>query len=207
MANVYQRGRQFEKAFEHLDKASQLADSDRANVDLLFAYASLHERAKEYEQAEAKFRELLEIAPNHAPALNYLGYMFADLNVRIDEAQDLVQKALDIEPYNGAYLDSLGWVYYRQNKLNLAAEYLERSLKQYKDDPVVLSHLGEVYFKLGRVAEAKGCWSRSLAAYERTAPADRDTAEIQSLERKLAEVEVSMAGDKPVSAKKGIVRR
>ncbi|MCY4534339.1 MAG: tetratricopeptide repeat protein, partial [Bryobacterales bacterium] len=101
-----------------------------------------------------------------------------------------------LEPNNGAYLDSLGWVYYRQNKLDLAAKFLERSLEQYKDDPVVHTHLGDVYYKQGRIAEAKRHWNRGLEEWNRSAPADRDATEVESLRRKLAEVEVSMAGER-----------
>ncbi len=207
MARIYERGRQFDKAAEHLDQASKIADSDEARIAVLFAYGSLYERSKQYEKAEAEFRDLIAIDPTNAAALNYLGYMFADRSVHLEEAHDLIQKALDLEPNNGAYLDSLGWVYYRQNKFELAATYLERSLKQYEDDPVVHSHLGDVYYRQGRVADAKQHWSRGLAEWNRSAPADRDSAEIESLRRKLADLELSMAETSPTAKKKGSVQR
>ncbi len=195
MARIYEKGRQFDKAEEQIDRASKLADSEEARIAVLFAYGSMYERAKRYEQAEAKFRELLDVAPDNSTALNYLGYMFADRGMHLEEAHELIQRALDLEPNNGAYLDSLGWVYYRQNKLDLAAKFLERSLEQYKDDPVVHTHLGDVYYKQGRIAEAKRHWNRGLEEWNRSAPADRDATEVESLRRKLAEVEVSMAGE------------
>ena len=195
MARIYEKGRQFDKAEEQIDRARELVDSEEARIAVLFAYGSMFERAKRYEQAEAKFRELLDIAPDNSTALNYLGYMFADRGMHLEEAHDLIQRALDLEPNNGAYLDSLGWVYFRQNKLELAAKFLERSLEQYKDDPVVHTHLGDVYFKQGRIADAKRHWNRGLEEWNRSAPADRDATEVASLRRKLAEVEVSMAGD------------
>ena len=196
MARIYEKGRQFDKAEEQIDRASKLADSEEARIAVLFAYGSMYERAKRYEQAEAKFRELLDVAPDNSTALNYLGYMFADRGMHLEEAHELIQRALDLEPNNGAYLDSLGWVYYRQNKLDLAAKFLERSLEQYKDDPVVHTHLGDVYYKQGRIAEAKRHWNRGLEEWNRSAPADRDATEVESLRRKLAEVEVSMAGER-----------
>lgn len=207
LARIYERGRQFDKASEQVDQASELADSDAARVAVLFAYGSLYERSKQYEKAEAKFRDLIAMDPDNAAALNYLGYMFADRSVHLEEAHNLIQKALDLEPDNGAYLDSLGWVYYRQKKFDLAAKYLERSLKHYEDDPVVHSHLGDVYYKQGRVADAKQHWSRGLEEWNRSAPADRDTAEIESLRRKLADPELSMAESAPNAKKKGSVQR
>ena len=207
MARIYERGRQFDKAADQVDQASELAKSEQARVAILFAYGSLYERSKQYEKAESKLRDLIAIDPDNAAALNYLGYMFADLSVHLDEAHDLIQKALDLDPNNGAYLDSLGWVYYRQNKFDLAAKYLERSLKQYEDDPVVHSHLGDVYFSQGRVADAKQHWSRGLEEWSRSAPADRDSAEIESLRRKLTDLELSMAESPPGTKKKGSIQR
>ena len=201
MARIYERGRQFSKAEAQIDSASELAETDAERIGVLFAYGSLHERAKRYDQAEVKFRELLEKDPENAGALNYLGYMWADLGVRLDEAHELIQKALDIEPDNGAYLDSLGWVYYRQNKLDLAAQYLERSVKQYADDPVVHSHLGDVYFSQGRTEDAQRHWNRAIREWTRSAPAERDGEEIASLKRKLAGLKVSLAGSRTNSKK------
>ena len=206
LAGVYQKGRMFAKAEEALDRASELAESEAERVGVLFAFGALHERAKDYDKAEARFRELIEIDPDNASALNYLGYMFADRSIHLDEAHDLIQRALDQEPNNGAYLDSLGWVYYRQDKLELAAKFLERSLKQYDSDPVVLSHLGDVYFKQGRVDDAKRHWQRGLEAWSRSTPAERDEDEIASLRRKLADLKVSMVNGAPKGKKRAVER-
>ncbi len=191
MARVYVQGRHFDRAAEHIDQADGLADSDEDRIEVLFAYGSMYERAKLFEQSEASFRELLKIDPDNSTALNYLGYMFADRGVHLDEAHELIQRALDLEPGNGAYLDSLGWLYYRQEKFDLAADYLERSLKQFGQDPVVHSHLGDVYFKQGRIADARKHWNLALEAWNRSAPADRDSEEMEELRRKLAESELS----------------
>ena len=86
---------------------------------------ALFERQKKYDASEEAFRKVLALNPDHAGALNYLGYMLADRNVRLDEAYQMIQKAVDLEPENGAYLDSLGWVYYRQGKLTEAEGLLD----------------------------------------------------------------------------------
>ncbi len=202
IAHVYEKGKQFDKAVARIDKASDLAESKRERINVLFTYGSVYERAKRYKKSEERFRQLLEIDPDNAGALNYLGYMFADRGVHLDEAHDLIQKALDMDPENGAYLDSLGWVYYRQGKLDLAAKYLERSLAEYQKDPVVLTHLGDVYFEQGRVQEARQHWRRSLEEWRRTAPADRDDEEMGKLRRKLAELEMPAASGETKASKK-----
>ena len=143
---------------------------------------------KRFDEAEKKFRELLSEDPNNAPALNYLGYMLADRNVKLGDAHVMIQKALDLDPQNGAYLDSLGWVYYRQNKFKLAERYLRRSLEKYKHDPTVLSHLGDVYLKLDQAKLAEKHWRRSIEEWERSAPSDRDDDAINELRKKLSNI-------------------
>ncbi len=202
IAHVYEKGKQYDTAIDHIKKASGLAESPREQTNVLFTSGSIYERAKRFKKAEEQFRRLLELDPENAGALNYLGYMLADRDVRLDEAHDLIQQALDVDPENGAYLDSLGWLYYRQGKFELAAKYLERSLKEYEKDPVVLTHLGDVYFGQGRVQEAKKHWSLSLEEWQRTAPADRDDAEMGKLREKLAQLEMSTANDGGEASKK-----
>lgn len=193
LAQVYEKGKLFDKGLEAIEKASESADNERKEQAVLFAHASLLERAKRHEESEAKFRELLQKDPDNSSALNYLGYMLADLNVKLDEAHDMIQRALDLEPDNGAYLDSLGWVYYRQDKLQLAERYLKRSLEQYGADPVVHTHIGDVYFKLGDKEQAQKHWERSLEEWRKNAVADRDAEEIEALKQKLTALGVKVS--------------
>ena len=202
ISRIYEKAKLFDKAIEYIDQANLLADTDSSHLNILFTYGSVYERAKEYEKSEAKFREILSIDSENSSALNYLGYMFADRSVNLDEAHDMIQRALDLEPENGAYLDSLGWVYFRQNKLELAAKYLERSLEQYQNDPIVHTHLGDVYYRQGRIKEAQHHWNQGLEEWKRSAPADRDNNEIEGLRRKLAELELSMAKDSSETKKR-----
>jgi tetratricopeptide (TPR) repeat protein len=198
LAQIYEKGKMFDKAVEAAAKAEELAKTDREKMSVWFTFGSVLERAKRFDEAEEKFNQVLQLDPDNAPALNYLGYMLADLNRRVGDAHDMIQKALDLDPDNGAYLDSLGWVYYRQERFELAERFLVRSLEQFKRDPVVHSHLGDVYYKLGRNALAKEHWQRSLEEWERGPKADRDPAEIQKVRDKLAQLETrvsSVAGE------------
>jgi tetratricopeptide (TPR) repeat protein len=201
LAQIYEKGKNFEKAIQAAESAEKLAKTDREKIAVWFTYGSVLERAKKFDEAEAKFNQVLEIDPENAAALNYLGYMLADLNRRVDDAHDMIQKALDLDPDNGAYLDSLGWVYYRQERFELAERLLVRSLEQFKRDPVVHSHLGDVYFKLGRTEQAKEHWQRSLEEWERSPKADRDPAEIKKVRDKLVQLEARMSSASSESKK------
>lgn len=185
LVQVHEKGKDYDKAVAAVEKAEALAETEGQKVGVLFAHASVLERAKRFEESEAMFRTLLRKDPENSSALNYLGYMLADRDVKLDEAHDMIQRALDLEPDNGAYLDSLGWVYYRQNKLALAERYLVRSLEEFGQDPIVHTHLGDVYFAMGKKEEAQRHWELALERWRGSAMADRDPAEIEKLVEKL----------------------
>jgi len=125
--------------------------------------------------------------------MNYLGYMLADRNVRLQEAHDLIQKALDQEPNNGAYLDSMGWVYFRQNRLPEAEQSLRRALQTMSTDPTVHDHLGDVYFHEGKTREAIAQWQTSLKNYEISAPSEMDQTDVAKIQKKLEGAKVRLA--------------
>ena len=106
---------------------------------------------------------MLGLDPEYAPALNYLGYMLADRGERLDESVAYLQKALQLDPDNGSYLDSLGWAYFKGNKLDLAEDNLKRAADQLRTNSVIQDHYADVLFKLGRYDEAITIWTRALA--------------------------------------------
>ena len=154
---------------------------------------AMYERMKKYDEAEADFHKVLEINPDNASALNYLGYMLADRNIRLQEAQDLIKKALDQEPNNYAYLDSMGWVDFRLNKLPEAEQSLRRALELWPTDPTVHDHLGDVYFHQGKTREAIAQWQSSLKNYETSAPSDMDHEDMAKIQKKLDNAKVRLA--------------
>src|SRR5262249_13226021 len=119
-------------------------------------------KQKRFVDAEAAFRRLLDHQPDNAAVLNYLGYMLAERGERLDESVGLLTKALEKEPYNGSFLDSLGWAYFKSDKLDLAEQNLRQPADQLKANSVVQDHYGDVLFKLGRVDDAIGAWTRAL---------------------------------------------
>ncbi|MDE2711407.1 MAG: tetratricopeptide repeat protein [Acidobacteria bacterium] len=135
----------------------------RANdPDFRFQLGALLERQGRFEEAEAEFRRVIAAKPDHDLALNYLGYMLADGTDRLEESEQLIQRALAEDPYNGSYLDSLGWVQFRQGDLSLAEPNLLRAQQCMPENSVVLDHLGDLYRAKGNSEEAVRFWRKAL---------------------------------------------
>jgi Flp pilus assembly protein TadD len=99
-------------------------------------------------------KKAIALNPANAQALNYLGYSYAEDGVNLPEAEKLIKRALDIEPEDGFYVDSLGWVYYQKGDYQKAVEQLERAVNLTGEDPTITEHLGDAYQKVGKVREA-----------------------------------------------------
>src|ERR1700739_554912 len=123
--------------------------------------------------------------------------MRGELGQRHDEAADLVQRALKEEPFNGAYLDSMGWIYYKQNKLTEAEATLHKAVERDSHDPTIHSHLGDVYAKLGRTELAAAEWEKSLSEWRHALPADVENDKIAEIEKKLGQTKHRVAQKPP----------
>jgi tetratricopeptide (TPR) repeat protein len=145
---------------------------------ITFELGAALDKLKRYSESEAVFRQLVAKEPQNAPALNYLGYMLAERGERLAESVDFIKRALEIEPDNGSYLDSIGWAYFKDGKLDLALENLQRAAEQLKDNSVIQDHYGEVLFKLGRYDDAIGAWNRALSG-------DGDSIDRGGIDRKI----------------------
>ncbi len=193
LAQIYEKAKNWPETGKAIDEAEKLAASKDEHENIYFMRGAMYERMKNYEQAEGAFRKVLEINPENSSAMNYLGYMLADRNERLDEARDLIAKALNQEPNNGAYLDSMGWVFFRLNKLPEAEQLLRRALQYMTSDPTVHDHLGDVYFREGKIREAITQWQNSLKYYEASAPTDVDQIEVAKVQKKLESAKVRLA--------------
>lgn len=158
---------QFERAVEMFAQAEAqaLQVEDGTNVltaQFHFSYGSALERSGRYAEAEERLETALRLNPDLAEAWNYLAYMWAERGERLDAALRYVREALKREPNNGAFLDTLGWIYYQQGRYQEAEVELRRALAALpEEDPTVLDHLGDVAARLGREADAVKYWSRA----------------------------------------------
>jgi tetratricopeptide (TPR) repeat protein len=158
---------------------AEAAEKFPADLTVPFQRGALLEQRRDYAGAEVAFRLVLEKDPLHAPALNYLGYMLAERGERLDEAVSLVERALSIDPDNGAYLDSLGWAYFRQKKFERAEPLLKRAAEQAPGNSVIQDHLGDLLWAMGKRREAADAWRRALSG-------DGESIERRAIEGKIA---------------------
>ena len=193
LCQVYERGKRFDEAEQTARAAEKLASAPAENEMVWFLLGAIYERQKKFALAEVEFKKVLQVNPQNSQALNYFGYMLADQGIRLDEAEQLMQRALAEEPLNGAYLDSLGWVYYRMGKLDEAETYLRRALEKFSKDPTIHDHLGDVYAKEGKLKEAIVHWQNSLTEWDSTAPSERDPVEVAKIQKKLESARVRLA--------------
>lgn len=151
----------FEEALHESESGGQEIVNDR----FFFEYGAAAERAGLYDKAAQLFKRAIDLDPaDAAQAYNYLGFMWADQDIHLDEAEDYIKRALAAEPENGAYLDSLGWLHYRQGKYEQAlAELLSAAAELKEDDPTVFEHIGDTYSMLKQTAKALEYWQKSLA--------------------------------------------
>jgi tetratricopeptide (TPR) repeat protein len=143
-----------------------------------FELGAVLEKQKKFADAEAAFKQALERNPEHAPSLNYLGYMLAERGERLNESVVYIKRALALEPDNGSYLDSLGWAYYRDGQFDLAADNLQRAAAQLTSNAVIQDHYGDALMKLGRFQDAIDAWTRALSG-------DADDIDRGSVDKKI----------------------
>ncbi len=157
-----------------------------------FEYGAAAERAGLYDKAAELFQHSIDADPaNAAEAYNYLGFMWAEQGTHLDEAEDYIRRALTVDPDNGAYLDSLGWVHYRRGNYEEALTELLGAAKALKaNDPVVFEHIGDTYAALNQTPKAIEYWEKALAL-------DKTN---KKLATKIAEAKSRVSKSEPASA-------
>jgi tetratricopeptide (TPR) repeat protein len=162
LSRIYIDHKRFADAETILRRAEDKSADSGTTEELKFQRAAMYEKQKDYDRAESLFKEILKANPNNAIVLNYFGYMLADRGVRLDEAVQYVKEALTIEPNNGAYLDSLGWAFFKSNDMKNAEKYLLEADGFEKNDPTIKEHLGDFYFKSGDLKKAMDYFTKSV---------------------------------------------
>ena len=168
-----------EQARTHLARASEL---EPEHQDVLFNLASVYEKLGRLEDAERVLVDLYALAPDDAAVCNFYGYLLAVMNKDLDRAERMVRQALEKEPDNPYYVDSLGWVYYQRGDYARAVTELERAVKLVGEDPVMLEHLGDAYSGLSRYKDALTVYQHSSRLQESNS---KLREKIQSMQRHL----------------------
>jgi tetratricopeptide (TPR) repeat protein len=187
------RLKRWKDAEDAFNRAGALTTKTEDRTYLLFLRGELAERQKHYEPAEQFFRQALELDPNSSMTMNYLGYMMADKGIKLTEALSLIRKAVELEPMNGAYLDSLGWAYFKLGQYELAEENLRQAVERDQTDATVHDHLGDLYEKTGRIRLAAAQWELSLAESAKSLAADLEPGEVAKVQHKLDNAKVKLA--------------
>ena len=194
---IYTRAKRWSDAMEALAKAEQLSTKVEDKAAVWFLRGDVYQHQKMFDQAEAEFRKILNAVspsdPQSAATLNYLGYMNADRGVKLDESLNYIKQAVSLEPTNGAYLDSLGWAYFKLGKYDLAEENLNKAAVHMGSDPTVQEHLGDLYQKTGRLKLAAAHWDRAVQEWSKTVPAEVDGEAYAKVQQKLDAAKVKLA--------------
>jgi tetratricopeptide (TPR) repeat protein len=193
LAQINTRLKRWKEAEEALNKAEQLSTKSEDKDYVYFLRGSTYEREKKYDEAEAQFKKVLAGDPQSAVTLNYLGYMNADRGVRLDESLNYIKAAVSLDPSNGAYLDSLGWAYFRLGKYDLAEESLTKASAHMGSDPTVQQHLGDLYQKTGRLKLAAAHWERAIEEWGKTVTAEVDGDALAKVQGELDAAKVRLA--------------
>ena len=193
LAQVYERGRKFHEAEDAAQEAEKLAGRKSDRVMVWFLKGAIAERQKKFDVAEEQFKRVLAVEPHESSTLNYYGYMLADRGIRLDEAVSLIQRALADDPYNGAFLDSLGWAYFKQGKLDAARATLEKAVARTAHDPTLREHLGEVYYKQGRTTQALAEWTKAQSFWREVVPADFEAEKSAEIDKKISQLKHELA--------------
>lgn len=184
LADLQRRQENYAAAVVSYDAAIALMEAaSGSNWFLHYARAISHERLKNWDEAETDFRRALELNPDQPQVLNYLGYSLVERQEKLDEALDMIERAVTARPESGYIVDSLGWVLFRLGRYDEAVDHMERAVELMPVDPVVNDHLGDVYWAVGRAREAEFQWKRALSFIE---PEDTDgEADPDRIRRKL----------------------
>jgi tetratricopeptide (TPR) repeat protein len=164
---AYGRKKDYKQAIEHYTAAEVIAkatDPSKLDDTFYFQLGATYERLGDFTQAEQYFEKCLQLAPDSAEAQNYLGYMWAEHDMKLDKARELIEKAVKSEPKNAAYLDSLGWVLFKLHQPQEALGYTLKAVELTEEaDATLYDHLGDIYAALNQTDKARDAWTKSLS--------------------------------------------
>jgi tetratricopeptide (TPR) repeat protein len=161
--NVLRANKRYAEACDVYTKLLDLmGEPKREHWSIYYFRGICYERSKQWPRAESDFKQALKLFPDQPQVLNYLGYSWVDQHVNLEEALEMIRKAVTLRPKDGYIVDSLGWAYYRLGRYQEATVELERAVELTPNDPTINDHLGDVYWKTDRKLEARFQWSHAL---------------------------------------------
>ena len=160
LASLFEAKKKYDKAIESIEEGLTY---DEKNIDLIFRLGVVLDKAGDKDASIMQMRKVLEIDPDHADSMNYIGYTYAERGVNLDEAMELILKALTIKPNSGFIIDSLGWVYYQQGDYDKALDSLEKAFSLISTDPTIAEHLGDVYLKKNEFKKSLEMYKKALS--------------------------------------------
>ncbi len=162
-ARLFLSNGEYERASAGFELIANRTPHDRLTPTFLLQQGAAYERSGRYDDAETVFLLCLKLYPRTHEVLNYLAFMWAEQGNNLDQALTYVLQALEQEPENGAYVDTLGWIYYQMGRFPEALEQLLKANRLMPDDPVVTDHVGDAYHALGDIENAMRFWEKSHA--------------------------------------------
>jgi len=179
LATLYEEKDDYKRGIDVLEKA---LTNNPKNVELLYQTGVLYEKIGDTERALKYMEDVLEVDPEHANALNFIGYSWADKEINLDKAEEMIKKALEKKPDDGYIIDSLGWVYFKRGEYEKALIEIDKAYQKLPNDPTIAEHLGDVYAILKNYAKAK-------EHYERSITLEKDNEKKKIIKKKLMELE------------------
>lgn len=162
LGNIYRNNEDYANAAKVYDDAIALITEPVPGHWRVYYYDGIaHERLKQWDIAEKRFRRALELSPEEASVLNYLGYSMIEKKINLTEAMEMVKKAVELKPNDGYIIDSLGWAYFQLGDYEQAVTHIERAVELLPADPIIAEHLGDAYWRTGRTLEARFQWQHA----------------------------------------------
>lgn len=179
--DILRQREEYKEATEAYSSAiSKITEVRNYHWPVFYMRGICFERSKQWDKAEADFKKALELSPDNPEVLNYLAYSWLDMGSNIEEAKQMLEKAVTLRPDEGHIIDSMGWAFFRRGEYKEAEPYLERAIELMPADVTVNDHLGDLYWKMGREREARFQWQRALA--NKPNPEERKKIEKKLLE-------------------------
>ena len=153
------------------------------NPKVLYEYGLFLDRVGDTEGALEKMEKVLELEPENAYALNYVGYTWAENNTNLEKALDYIQQAVALKPEDGFIRDSLGWVYYKLGDYEQAVAELEKALEMASDDPTIHEHMGDAYLKANMEEKALKSYEKAVELYSEEEKKEHVRRKIEALQK------------------------